>query len=46
MDIPASFVNALLISAGVAFAAAFVYLFVVKEVAPAPLPHAATTQPT
>ncbi|MDE1179924.1 MFS transporter [Paraburkholderia sp.] len=41
-----SFVNALLISAGVAFAAAFVYLFVVKEVAPAPLPRAATTQPT
>ncbi|MGF6572784.1 Sugar phosphate permease [Paraburkholderia fungorum] len=41
-----SFVNALLISAGVAFAAAFVYLFVVKEVAPAPLPNAATTQPT
>jgi sugar phosphate permease len=41
-----SFVNALLISAGVAFAAAFVYLFVVKEVAHAPLPNAATTQPT
>ncbi|KAA1013770.1 MFS transporter [Paraburkholderia panacisoli] len=41
-----SFVNALLISAGVAFAAAFVYLFVVKEVAPAPLPDAIKTQPT
>jgi sugar phosphate permease len=41
-----SFVNALLISAGVAFAAAFVYLFVVKEVAPAPLPNAVNTQPT
>jgi sugar phosphate permease len=41
-----SFVNALLISAGVAFAAAFVYLFVVKEVAPAPLPAAVKTQPT
>ncbi|MEW9583265.1 MFS transporter [Paraburkholderia sp. DGU8] len=41
-----SFVNALLISAGVAFAAAFVYLFVVKEVAPAPLPEAVNTQPT
>jgi sugar phosphate permease len=41
-----SFVNALLISAGVAFAAAFVYLFVVKEVAPAPLPSTVTTQPT
>jgi sugar phosphate permease len=41
-----SFVNALLISAGVAFAAAFVYLFVVKEVAPAPLPNAVKTQPT
>ncbi|MFL9931900.1 MFS transporter [Paraburkholderia sp. RL18-103-BIB-C] len=40
-----SFVNALLISAGVAFAAAFVYLFVVKEVAPAPLPDAVKTQP-
>jgi MFS transporter, ACS family, L-galactonate transporter len=41
-----SFVDALLISAGVAFAAALVYLFVVKEVAPAPLPNAVTTQPT
>jgi len=41
-----SFVNALLISAGVAFAAAFVYLFVVKEVAPAPLPEAVNAQPT
>jgi MFS family permease len=41
-----SFVNALLIRAGVAFAAAFVYLFVVKEVAPAPLPNAVKTQPT
>ncbi|CAD6519028.1 MFS transporter [Paraburkholderia metrosideri] len=40
-----SFVNALLISAAVAFAAAFVYLFVVKEVAPEPLPDTANTQP-
>ncbi|WP_233854752.1 MFS transporter [Paraburkholderia sp. HD33-4] len=41
-----SFVNALLISAAVAFAAALVYLFVVKEVAPAPLPSSIETQPT
>ncbi|CAD6549502.1 putative L-galactonate transporter [Paraburkholderia kirstenboschensis] len=41
-----SFVNALLISAGVAFAAAFVYLFVVKEVAPAPRSEALATQRT
>ncbi|SMG58884.1 MFS transporter [Paraburkholderia susongensis] len=41
-----SFVNALLISAGVAFAAAFVYLFVVREVAHTPLPSTANTQPT
>lgn len=41
-----SFVNALLISAAVAFAAAFVYLFVVKEVAPRGANRAAATQPT
>ncbi|HTR06521.1 MAG TPA: MFS transporter [Paraburkholderia sp.] len=41
-----SFVNALLISAAVAFAAAFVYLFVVREVAPEGASHAAATQPT
>jgi MFS family permease len=41
-----SFVNALLISAGVAFAAAFVYLFVVKEVAPVPRAGTVETQPT
>jgi cyanate permease len=40
-----SFVNALLISAGVAFAAAFVYLFVVKEVSAAPLSDAAESIP-
>jgi len=39
-----SFVNALLISAAVAFAAAFVYLFVVKEVAPEGVSQAAATQ--
>jgi sugar phosphate permease len=41
-----SFVNALLISAAVAFAAAFVYLFVVKEVAPEGARQAAATQLT
>ncbi|SAL53426.1 major facilitator transporter [Caballeronia sordidicola] len=41
-----SFVNALLISAGVAFAAALVYLFVVKEVAPDVLPASIETQPS
>jgi cyanate permease len=41
-----SFVNALLISAAVAFAAALVYLFVVKEVAPASLASSIETQPT
>jgi len=41
-----SFVNALLISAGVAFAAALVYLFVVKEVAPASASTPLTTQPS
>jgi len=41
-----SFVNALLISAAVAFAAAFVYLFVVREVVPESERRAAATQPT
>ncbi|QGZ59158.1 MFS transporter [Paraburkholderia acidiphila] len=41
-----SFVNALLISAAVAFAAAFVYLFVVREVTPEGARQAAATQPT
>ncbi|WP_438390090.1 MFS transporter [Caballeronia sp. DA-9] len=41
-----SFVNALSISAGVAFAAALVYLFVVKEVAPDVLPASIETQPS
>ncbi|WP_321901371.1 MFS transporter [Paraburkholderia tropica] len=41
-----SFVNALLISAAIAFAAAFVYLFVVKEVKPDDATHAAAAQTT
>lgn len=41
-----SFVNALLISAAIAFAAAFVYLFVVKEVKPDNATHAAAPQTT
>lgn len=41
-----SFVNALLISAAVAFAAALVYLFVVKETAPPEAGGAIESQPT
>ncbi|WP_347558212.1 MFS transporter [Robbsia sp. KACC 23696] len=41
-----SFVNALLISAAIAFAAALVYLFVVREVAPAKSAAPLDTQPS